>query len=154
FIERPISIELIRIALVFAPKPIAAAAYVPIGKRVDKFDDPLGGRVIVIGVHPLNDDGHGAVQFAEHPAVEFGTVGNRAGFRTALRRKSIDVGVDDKEAVRVPELQEEFGDAVFYRPFTVANGRPRRLRGEEVPAQSIGAVLLENLPRLAIVPLT
>src|SRR5262249_30605481 len=67
--------------------------------------------------------------------------------------ESIDIRVDHKEAVDVPQPQKELWDTVFDRLLVVADRRPRRLIGEEVPAQGIGAIAVEDLVRLAIVPL-
>ena len=67
------------------------------------------------------------------------------------RVESINVGVQDKEAVNVPESENEFRDAVFDRLFAVTDRCPRWLVCEEVPTQRIGAMLVEDFLRLAIV---
>ena len=69
------------------------------------------------------------------------------------RIEVVDVGVDHEKAVDVPQPQEELGNAVLDGLLAVADRRPRRLVGEEIPAQGIGPVAVENLVRLAVVPL-
>src|SRR5687768_2395483 len=53
------------------PKPIAAAADVPVGKAIDKGIQPLAGFEIVISVHSLNDSSRCPIQLTQHPTVEF-----------------------------------------------------------------------------------
>ena len=128
-----------------------------------------GGEVVVL-VHALHDGGGRAVQFAQNPAVELAPLSTRRRspwHRPALRPPSdphrsgsdagrieaVDVGVDHEEAVDVPQPQQELGNAVLDRLFAVADRGPGRLVGEEVPAQGVGPVLVEDFARLAVVPL-
>src|SRR5688500_18103775 len=67
--------------------------------------------------------------------------------------KAVDVRVNREEAVDIPQAQQKLGDAVFDRLLAVADARPRRLIGEEVPAEGVGAIAVEDLRRLAVVPL-
>ena len=88
----------------------------------------------------LDDRGRGAVQFAEHPAVEFaalahgpipGSAGQtprlqlvRVASEPVVRGKAVDVGIDHEEAVHIPQPQQELRNAVLDRRFAVADGRP------------------------------
>ena len=78
------------------------------------------------------------MQLAEDPAIELAALVDRA-IALGLRQDSsafeltdvaaeqlagveaVDVGVDDEEAVAVPEPQQELGDAVLDRLFAVAD---------------------------------
>ena len=168
-VQRPVSVQLVRRPLVAAPVPVAAAADVPVAERVGELVQPLAGREVIIRVHPLDDRRDGPVQLAQHPAIQFAALGGRAvaGSSRQLGRRQladvpgdrsrrvepVDIGVDHKETVDIPQPQEELRNAVLDRLFAVADRGPGRLVGEEVPTQRIRAVAVEDLRRLAVVPL-
>ena len=54
-VERPVGVHLVFSLLVTAPKPIAAAADVPVAQRVDEGSELRAGGEVVVGVHPLDD---------------------------------------------------------------------------------------------------
>ncbi len=127
------------------------------------------GPVVIVGVHACGDRVHHPIEFADHPAIEFGPLFDRSiavrpgqfgrrqlsAFASQLpgRLELVDVGVNHKEAVDVPQPQEEFGDAFLDGLFAVANGGPGGLVGEKIPAEGVGPIAVENLVRLAIIPL-
>ena len=67
--------------------------------------------------------------------------------------EAVDVGVDHEERIDVPKPDEELRHALTDRPLAVADRRPRRLAGEKIPTQRIGAVGVEDHPRLFVVAL-
>ena len=75
FVQCPVGITFFRCPLLAAPKPVAAAADVPVAQPVDEFDNPLAGREVIVGVHVRDDTCRGAAQLAQHPAIEFTPVG-------------------------------------------------------------------------------
>ena len=75
FVQRPIGIELFDGPLVGRPKPVAAAADVPIRERVDELGDVLAGAEVVVRVHPLDDRRARAIQLAQDPAIQLAALG-------------------------------------------------------------------------------
>ena len=63
-------------------------------------------------------------------------------------RDVVGVGVQHVEAVGVPELEHELAHRLADRLHREAVAVPRLLGGEEVPAQRVGAVAVDDLPRL------
>ena len=169
FVQGPVGVELFLRLAIGGPETVPAAAHIPVAQRVHELRQRRASRVVVVSVHPLGRGGDRPLQFAEDPAVELAAFGRwpiatsaRELFRRQLihrahdplaRIEAVDVRVDDEKAVAVPEPQEELGDAVLDRLLAVADRRPGRLVGEEIPAQRVGAVAVEDLLRLAVVPL-
>ena len=60
----------------------------------------------------------------------------------------VGVGVQHVEAVGVPQLEHELAHRLADRLQREAVAVPRLLGGEEVPAQRVGAVAVDDLPRL------
>ena len=138
------------------PEASAAAPDVPVGEEVHKLLDAAsraGGVERVEVVRDLRDE---AVQLGDDPAVEL--VRRWSGerrlahlavlpvFGVGVGVEAVDVGVGDVEAVGVPEGEEELAerllDEVRREAACVACGRG----GEEVPAQSVRAVLVHHGP--------
>ena len=168
-VQRPIGVELVGVLLVAAPVAVAAAAEIPVAQGVDELDDLPTGAEVVVGVHPLGHRRGGLVQFADDPAIQFAALRHRtirlrgcevAGVQLfdfardlCPRVESVDVGVDHEEAVTIPQPQQKLRDALLDRLLAIANARPRRLIGEEIPAQRVGPVTIENLVRRQVIPL-
>ena len=128
----------------------------------------LGGSEVVVGVHLDGHSGGDGVKLGDHPAVKFATLWHRppaAGPRQigvveqagvveqSARIEAVDPGVDHEEGVDVPESQEKLGDTLLDGPLAIADARPRGLAGEKKPAECVSAELVEDLSRLAVVPL-
>ena len=172
-VERPVGIEFVEIALGAvgppgSPEAVATAAHEPIADAIDERRDHSGRGEVVEGVHPLDDITGRRGELREHPAVEFGSLGYRAPaaglgqvgvieapglVEERARVEAVDVGVDHEERIDVPEPDEKLRHALADRPLAVADRRPRGLTGEEVPAQRVGAVGVEDHPRLFVVAL-
>ena len=104
--------------------------------------DRVAGARGVVGVEPLAHRLDRRVQARERPAVE---VGRPARRRVAL--DAVDVRVQDVEAVRVPELEQELAHATRRPSRSRTVAVPRLLGGEEVPAERVGAVAVDDVPR-------
>ena len=121
------------------PEAAARAAHVPVRELVGERRDGLAGARRVVVLHPLADLGDRRLQARERPAVE-------------LRRRPgrllhvVDVGVEDVEAVRVPELQQELAHGLADRLRGEQVAVPRLLGGQVVPAERVGAVLVDDVP--------
>ena len=137
--ERP---ERGRVAVPEAP---ARAPHVPVRELVDERLDRVAGARGVVVVEPLADGRHRRRQARERPAVE---VGRRPG----ELRHVVDVRVQDVEAVRVPQLEQELAHRLADRLGREQVAVPRLLGGQEVPAERVGAVLVDDLPRRDDVP--
>ena len=169
FVQRPVGVQLVRRFPLVAPEPLAAAPDIPIAQCIDELGQCGAGGEIVVGVQAVDHLAASAGQFAKGPLIQLaslvrqpvsaGTLQRLAGqlARVAIQPlggiEPVDVGVDHQEAVHIPQAQEELGNAVLDRAFAVANGRPRRLIGEQVPAECVGSVAIEDLLGLAVVPL-
>ena len=124
------------------PEASATAAHVPVGERIDEAVDLAGsggGVVVVEGFCDTTDQG---VELADDPAVEFDGWRGRIG----IGPPAVDVGVGDEEGVGVPERMKEsalgFADQSRREAARVAGGR-----GDvAVPAQGVGAALVEDGP--------
>ena len=124
------------------PEAAPAASDVPIGERVDEAVDFAGGHGRVVVVECVGDATDQRVEFADDPAVQFDGRRRRIG----IRSPAVDVGVGDEEGVGVPEGVEEsalgFADQ--------AGGEASRVAGRRgdvaVPAQRVGAALVEDGP--------
>ena len=125
---------------VAVPEARARAAHVPVRELVDERGDRVAGARGVVGVEPLAHDLGRRVQARERPAVE---VGGRLGVLADV----VDVRVEDEEAVGVPELEQELAQRLADRVDGEHVAVPRELRGEEVPAERVGAVLVDDVPR-------
>ena len=93
---------------VAVPEARARAAHVPVRQLVDERGDRVAGARGVVGVEPLAHDLGGRVQARDRPAVEL-------GLRLAQLGDVVDVRVQDVEAVRVPELEQELADRLADR---------------------------------------
>ena len=174
FVERPIGIELGGVALrpgvgpARGPEAVAAATDEPVADGIDERGKRSGGAEVVVAVHAVDHGSGSRVELRQHPAIQLATVGDGpvaagprqigmlqgAGSIEERRRiEAIDPRVDHEEAVDIPEPQQELGHTLPDRPLAVADARPRRLAGEEKPPQRVGPILVEDLGRLAVVPL-
>ena len=76
-----------------------------------------------------------------HPSSSF------AGLGVDVARDPVDVRVHHVEAVGVPQLQQELAQRLADRVGREQVAVPRLLGGEEVPAERVGPVALDHLPR-------
>ena len=125
---------------VAVPEARPRAAHVPVRQLVDERRDRVAGARGVVGVEPLAHDLGRRVQARDRPAVEL-------GLRLAQLLHVVDVRVQDVEAVRVPELQQELAQGLADRLGRELVAVPRQLGGEVVPAERVRPVAVDDLPR-------
>jgi hypothetical protein len=125
---------------VAVPEAPARAAHVPVREVVDERGDRLAGAGGVVGLHPLGDLLDRAGQARQRPAVEV------VGRRRVGRRDVVDVRVEDVEAVRVPQLEQELAQRLADGLDAELVAVVRRLR-QEVPAERVRAVAVDDVPR-------
>ena len=118
------------------PEPPAREAHVPVGEvDVDERGDRAAGGGGVERLEALGDLGDRRAQARADPAVEVGRLA------VALGR------VQREEVVGAPELPQEEADAVADRVDVEAVAVPRLLGREEVPAERVRAVAVDDVPR-------
>ena len=132
-LERP---ERGRVAVPEAP---ARAPHVPVREVVDERRDRLPGARRVVGLHPVADLLDRRLQARDRPAVELGRRRRRLAHVVRVR-------VQDVEAVRVPELEQELAHGLADRLGREQVAVPRLLGGQVVPAEGVGAVLVDDVP--------
>ena len=85
-----------------------------------------------------------AVESGEYPPVH---QRQSAFFERILRRVVfVYLGIEREERIGVPQRAEVFALRLRYRLFIEARGQPGCGRGIEVPAHSVGALLVEHRP--------
>ena len=136
-IERRVRIRFISVKLAL-PEPLAAAAHVPVRKRVDELAEFRRGFVREEGIHVLPHPARQDVELGQDPAVQQGSFrGWAARHRAGV--EAVDLGVDGEEGVDVPELERKLLlDHANVRQ-RVARRRPWRVAGQEEPAECIRA---------------
>ena len=102
---------------VAVPEARPRAAHVPVREVVDERRDRVAGARGVVVVEPLAHDLGRRVQARDRPAVEL-------GLRLAQLRDVVDVRVQDVEAVRVPQLQQELAQRLADRLESRTGSRP------------------------------
>ena len=130
---------------VSVPEAAPRAPHVPVREIVDIRRDRLAGARRVVVLHPLAHLGDRRVQARDRPAVEL-------GLRLAHLHDLVRVRVEDVEPVGVPELQQELAHRladVLGRELVAV---PRLLGRQVVPAERVGPVALDDLPRHDDVP--
>ena len=130
------------IRLSLDPEALPAAAHIPVAQLVHKvLQNPGSLRHLILGQIPVQVL-HRRVQPGQQPAVHYR---QRAVVQTAGGRvKAIDVGVQHKESVGVPQSGEELLLALHHGLLREALGQPGGAGGVEVPAQGVGAKLVQN----------
>ncbi len=130
------------------PEAAAAPADVPVGQIVQELFDRTRGAHHVVAVERGGDAGGQTVETQQDPAVE-GRPGGEGRSRPAdfagggARMPAIQIGVDGEKREGVPERQEEALRRLAHQVFREARG-DLRVVDAEVPAQSIGAGLLDH----------
>ena len=125
---------------VAVPEAPARAPHVPVRELVDERRDRLAGARGVVVLHPLAHLGDRRVQARDRPAVELRR-------RLARLGDAVGVRVEHVEAVGVPELEQELAHGLADRLGREQVAVPRLLRGQVVPAERVGAVLVDDVPR-------
>jgi hypothetical protein len=125
----------------------ARAPHVPVGEVVHERRERVPGARGVVGVEPVADRLDRGGQPRQGPAVE--VVGRLGG---DVASDAVDVRVEDVEAVGVPELQQELAQRLADRVDGEQVAVPRLLGGQEVPAERVGAVAVDHVPRRDDVP--
>ena len=144
-VEGHVGIDLI---LLHALRPVtlSSAADVPVRQVVRElfeqcrgFRDPVGREILVDALHHR-------VHLRKKPAVhdrQFRIV--QLIFR---RIEAVDVRIERIECISVPKRAEELPLSLLHRLVGIAFRQPRRAGGVEVPADRVGAVLLEFAHRI------
>ena len=169
FVERPVRIVLVGRIRIGGPETIATSTDVPIAETIEQVRDRLARVVVVKRIHPIDDRRQRAMQFGMDPSIDLAPFANwaigrcggercRTQLLVDIRRgcgiETVDLCIDRKEAVRVPKPQQELRDRIADCLIGVDDRIPWRLVGEEIPTHRIGAVLVEDLRRTAVVPKT
>ena len=123
------------------PEAAAGAADVPVREVVDERGDRVAGAGGVVVIQALGDGLDGGGQPRQRPAIEV------VGRRDVARLDPVDVRVHDVEAVRVPELEQELAQRLADRVDAEQVAVPRQLVRQEVPAERVGAVAVDHVPR-------
>ena len=126
---------------VAVPEAPPRAPHVPVGEVVDEGGDGVAGARGVEGLQPLADLGRPWRAGARSPSGR-----GRSSGSPALAHV-VDVRVQHVEAVRVPQLQQELAHGLADGVGGEQVAVPRLLGGEEVPAEGVGAVAVDHLPR-------
>ena len=125
------------------PVTLATAAHIPVAHLVHKALQGLCrlGDAIVrqVVIHRL----YGAVKAAQQPAIHYRQV---VGVQSIFRRiKVINIGIQHKECVGIPQRPDELALSLHYRLAVEAVGQPRGGIDIEIPADRVGAVGLQRL---------
>ena len=135
------------------PEPAPRDPHVPVGEILDVVGDRATGAGAVVGVHALDHGPHRSLQARQRPTVELGS--GFCGLCSACRRggegrrpEPLGVRVEDPERVRVPEREHELAHHLADRVRGEAVTGPGLLGGEVVPAEGVGAVAADHLPRV------
>ena len=124
------------------PEPAAGAADVPVGQHVDKLGDAPAGVGGVVVVQMAVNHLHQLIQFGQYPAVELGlgppVVGNLRWLEL------VDVGVVGEEGIDVPQGQQHLAQGLLHQPVGEPAGFAGMGCGEQVPAQGIRSVGVED----------
>ena len=126
---------------VAVPEAPARAAHVPVREVVDERRDRVAGAGGVVVVETLGDGLDRRGQPRQRPAVE---IVRRRGI---ARLDAVDVRVQDVEAVRVPELEQELAQRLADGLDAEQVAVPRQLVRQEVPAERVRAVAVDHVPR-------
>ncbi len=109
---------------------------------VDKIRDRAPGFGGFVGVVGFIDLFHQRMQQRQYPAVYLGALCYRNG--RVLVAVLVDVGIQHEKRIRVVERAEEF-TAGFLDAFHIETQIiPRRSIGDHIPAQRVGAVLVDG----------
>ncbi len=92
-------------------------------------------------IQAVGDGLHGRGQATQSPPIKV------IGRRDVARLDAVDVRVHDVEAVRVPELQQELPQRLADRVDAEQVAVPRQLVRQEVPAERVRAVAVDDVPR-------
>ncbi len=130
-----------------APEPAAPRPDVPVAQVVDQLLQQAARAGGVEVLEALGHAVHGPVEPRQDPAVDRAQV-VRLGRRSARRPPIGQRRVRDQEGVRVPERQQEPAHRLVDRLQAEAERVPRALRGEQVPAERVGALAVEDGPGL------
>ena len=128
---------------VVLPEAAAGAAHVPGGESLHEFFNGTGGVgdiIFFVGFGHIADED---VQLGEQPAVQI-IRGGSDGQALWL----VEVGIGHEERIHIPKRQRETADHVANQIGREAALLPGRRGGVEIPAQRIGAVQVDDIPRL------
>ena len=161
-VQGPVGVRLVLRPLA-RPEPRPAPPHVPVRQTVHEGLDGPRRRMDLVAFHGVAHVQRRPVQGVQNPPVQFGPLGARRERRVArfgrirpgphvgqeLGRgargpESVQVGVDDEEAVDVVPADEQFALRVLHVPHGEPSGARGRVLGDEAPAQRVGAVLLEQ----------
>ena len=124
------------------PEPSAIAPHVPVAQLVDEGFDRPPRREHVVRLQRLRRVGHGAMQQRERPAVDLGTLGERDVLGQV---DAIELRVHHEERVGVPPGVDEPGRHSAHEVDGDALLRLRRDPARQVPAQGVGADVVEDV---------
>ena len=126
-----------------APEALAAAADVPVGQLVHKRGDGAAGLGDLIGFQPLVDKLDERVELGEQPLIHQRQLDGIERVRLGI--EVIDVRVQNKERVRIPQRTHELALHLSNGVGAEAAGQPRRADGIEIPADGVRALLVQHL---------
>ena len=145
-VERVISVLLV-VGHIWTPEAVSASADVPVVERVEERADLLGRPGEVVGLHAVGGGFDDRAHLGEDVLVELvGRVGAH------LRLVAVDVRVEREERIRVPHGQHDLaGHLVDAAIRNAGIATTNDVRVHEVPAQRVGALLVEDLGGLGVV---
>ena len=144
-VQRRVSRRLV-LRHLLAPVALAAAAHVPVGEHVAKILQ--GARAVgdLVCGEPLIHPRDQSVEFGQDPAVHDA---QSAGFQIVFARiVPVDLGIEHEKGVGVPERAHVFSLRFGHGLLVKAGRQPGRAGSIEIPTHGVGALLIQNAPRI------
>ena len=133
--------------VVAAPEPASPRAHVPVGQIINERLERTAGVGGVVARQAVGDRVDGGIEARERPAVHLAALGH--GRRRVAGREAVGQRcVGGEERVGVPQGEQEATAGLVNHVEAEAERIPRALRGEQIPAEGVGAGVVEHRPGL------